>query len=1435
MGYRPFGRLNVLRETQGDIPEVLGLENGAVPSIHQLATGQLKLARRYQHLASKRLEQLEKSFERLKSGPRYLTYPAFQVEAQHPELYAQLIEWAKGKPFLIDADSEGGGDVNFSYPHLPFAAPFPRRPHRPAKSKREVELSLLNLYECELYGESRGFSRHAIRTAIAYLGPRSTLTAMVDYILLHLAPLDVKGAPAAFCDGRLQALVEDVDPELSAPPEIPSDPTEGEIVKADAPPPSNREEEPRLVRTCSPPLPPTSDYDYMLDQEVSFKYAQARQDCEIYSQLLQQLANSPLEATYSPGIRQQMQHLEKVSEKWKSALWFNAKEAKYHTEQLCKTRLERTHHLKQAICPKLAAEMKRLREAHVPSKQKEPPKVSFKEKVPIATDTDEEEPPFALDSLFDDELFPSDAPTVGAEAPSVSDATPGSHVKPPEVQVDLTIPATWTGQTPKALLLGFCNAKRAEIRVTFDKVSAVAKAAVIVRTTAASPTTHRFRSSQVPSPAQPKTRAEAENLVATLALFKLNWLSSASVLPPAFQRCFTGWRLEEKLGQDLATHNDLLLRYDFLTATLTPPGDPPNSPSPGLRVDPAREMKLPPSEAKVSEVAKPTPPAYWSQRGRDLKAAFYARTQSQSYRALLAQRRQLPMYAFRGQLLEAVADPGRVILVVGETGCGKTTQVPQFLVEQAAARNEPCRVVCTQPRRLSAISVAQRVSQELGDAGVGAMGSWVGYQIRLASRTSASNLLVFCTLGVLLRRLEEDFEFKGLTHLVIDEIQERSLDSDFLLVLVRRILTQSTHLRVVLMSATVDAHAFSTYFGNCPVLQVPGRTFPVQVHHLEAVLQMTGYVPDSVEAQNPLRASANNSRARALDLSAPADSTLAREDRTINELIVRLLRHGDLPEGAILVFLPGVPEIKLLHGQIAADPVLGDPNRFLVLQAHSGVPPDQQAAIFAGCPAPLRKVVLATNVAETGITVPDVTIVIDTGRMKQIQRDPKLQVSQLVEVDVAQANAKQRTGRAGRVRPGVCFRLFTQERFNRMLPYQTPEMARLPLEELCLRIKQLGLRDIRAFLAQALHPPPQEAVTTSISLLQEVGALDASNELTSLGVHLSRLPVSVHIGKLMIYGVLFRCLDPALTFAAVLSYRSPLSAPIPPTFTTGRCDFLSLYSVYGRWREAMARGMKHGVAFCATGGLSLPILLEIEGMKQQYLNLLVDAGLVTFADGPPTRRLPRDMCSTPPSFDINGTVEAVVKCVLVAGLYPKVLAYNPTEHTLVKPPILIHPAKLDLAVSLSDALSRPQASLPQVLPTFNSIHHPAFSTPAAQAPRQLLPAPNQRYAVYFNLMKGRRNLTAEALSFITPLPILLFARDLVVVHDARLAIADSALYIRCPNRTLSAVMQLRLELSRVLAYLVSAPAPSTGAEIGGREASHARLLSLLVELLASEG
>ncbi|KAG2435548.1 hypothetical protein HYH02_011842 [Chlamydomonas schloesseri] len=490
-----------------------------------------------------------------------------------------------------------------------------------------------------------------------------------------------------------------------------------------------------------------------------------------------------------------------------------------------------------------------------------------------------------------------------------------------------------------------------------------------------------------------------------------------------------------------------------------------------------------------------------------------------------------------------------------------SSSVPQYLLEDAIASGSGAttHVVVTQPRRIAAISVAERVADERGEPAPGSPGpaSTTGYHVRLGAAVTRHTRLTFCTTGILLRRLAGDPSLKGVTHVVVDEVHERSLQSDFLIALLRDLLAARRaereaaaaagggggppppQLKVVLMSATLDAKLFANYFGGCPVLHAAGRTFPVSRMFLEDVYEVTGYrlasdAPAALRRHGPSTAHqytqsvVGGSRA-ARDLvsrgfgddealSAPlnpdydpeAYSTdvpvfvrrnLARVDehRIDYDLLEALLGHIDAASepGAVLVFLPGIGEINMLYDRLTAQRAFSNKGaaagaRCVVLPLHSAVPPAGQRAALRPPPAGLRKVVLATNIAETSLTIEDVVAVVDTGRHKERRFNPSRAMSMLVEDWVSAASAQQRAGRAGRVRPGVCYATYTRRRFEGggMRRYGAPEITRVPLEELVLQILLMGLGPVSEFLARVLEPPQPRAVTAALEVLKQVGALE---------------------------------------------------------------------------------------------------------------------------------------------------------------------------------------------------------------------------------------------------------------------------------------------------------------------------------------------------------
>jgi ATP-dependent RNA helicase DHX29 len=617
----------------------------------------------------------------------------------------------------------------------------------------------------------------------------------------------------------------------------------------------------------------------------------------------------------------------------------------------------------------------------------------------------------------------------------------------------------------------------------------------------------------------------------------------------------------------------------------------------------------------------------------ELQQMWANKSSSEAYQYMLVGRQNLPMYRFKAEALDIIRR-NQVTILCGETGCGKSTQLPAFILEHELSQGRSCKIYCTEPRRISAISLAQRVSEEMGErkGDVGTNRSLVGYAIRLESHTSVSTRLVYATTGIVLRMLENADGLAEITHLVIDEVHERSIDTDFLLIVLRSLMLKRPDLKVVLMSATVDAQKFSNYLDGAPVINVPGRTFPVQAYFLEDAIEITGHTnedaatatvdEDSIDEDQP-----KEGKPQALEgYSARTRKTLDTYDeyRIDMSLIVKLLERigydGNYEpfSKAVLVFLPGIAEIRQLNDMLGGHP------RFLkgwhVYPLHSSFSSDDQQAAFDVPPPGFRKIVLATNIAETGITIPDVTCVIDTGKHKEMRFDERRQMSRLIQSFVAKANAKQRRGRAGRVQEGICFHLFTKHRHDHlMVDQQTPEMLRLSLQDLVMRVKICKLGDIEGALAQALDPPSSKNIRRAIDALVEVGALTTGEDLTPLGSQLAKLPLDTQLGKLILLGSIFKCLDFTLTVAAMLSSKSPFLSPMHQkkqadtvrlAYRRGDSDLLTAYNAYSTWRKVCQTPGITEYSFCNKNFLSPQNLANIEDLKAQLLSSLVDAGFV---------------------------------------------------------------------------------------------------------------------------------------------------------------------------------------------------------------------------------
>ena len=394
-----------------------------------------------------------------------------------------------------------------------------------------------------------------------------------------------------------------------------------------------------------------------------------------------------------------------------------------------------------------------------------------------------------------------------------------------------------------------------------------------------------------------------------------------------------------------------------------------------------------------------------SPESKTLRATWKEKASTPSYIRMLKSRIALPIWDFRNDLLEAIEN-NQIVIVCGETGCGKSTQVPAFILEHELSSGRSCKVYCTEPRRISAISLARRVSEELGErkSDVGTSRSLVGYAIRLESHITMETRLVYATTGIVMRMLERGNDLEDITHLVLDEVHERTIDSDFLLIVLRKLMVRRPALKVILMSATVNAEQFSRYLAGAPIMNVPGRTYPVETRYLEDAMEATNYGNESDSSKVYPQQYDDEDNDDSIERSGKSDlatnlqgyskktrSTLSQFDeyRIDYELIIRLLEAIATKEAyrdyskAVLVFLPGIAEIRRLNDTLAGHPTFS--NGWYVYPLHSTIATEDQERAFLVPPTGIRKIVLATNIAETGITIPDVTCVVDTGRHKEMR------------------------------------------------------------------------------------------------------------------------------------------------------------------------------------------------------------------------------------------------------------------------------------------------------------------------------------------------------------------------------------------------------------------------------------------------------------------
>lgn len=581
------------------------------------------------------------------------------------------------------------------------------------------------------------------------------------------------------------------------------------------------------------------------------------------------------------------------------------------------------------------------------------------------------------------------------------------------------------------------------------------------------------------------------------------------------------------------------------------------------------------------------------------------------------QRQSLPVYQLKDELMQAVHD-NQILIVVGETGSGKTTQITQFLLEAGFADNGK-KIACTQPRRVAAISIAKRVAEEQGCQ----VGAEVGYNVRFDDNTSPKTKIKYLTDGMLQREALLDADMTQYSVIMLDEAHERTIPTDVLFALAKQAAANRPDLKLIVTSATLDAERFSGYFGDCPIMHIPGRTFPVEIVYTKE----------------------------------PEMDYLDAAMLTVMQI------HMSEPDGDILVFLTGQEEIdtacEMLNEKIK---VLGKsvPD-LLVLPVYSALPSEMQTRIFDPAPAGSRKVVIATNIAETSITIDGIYYVVDPGFSKVNAYDPRLGMDSLLITPISQAQANQRSGRAGRTGPGKCYRLYTESAFqNEMLPNTVPEIQRQNLAHTILMLKALGINDIVHF--DFMDPPPPSTLQAALEQLYGLAALDDEGYLTKLGRRMADFPMEPALSKVLISSVDAGCAQEILTIIAMLSVQTIFFRPRDKKdkadqkhakFADASGDHLTLLHVYDAWqRSGCSR------AWCANNFIQERSLLRARDVRKQLVMIL-------------TRR------SKQPIRSCGQSSLDIVRKVLCSGYFRNTARKDPQEgyKTLVEnTPVYMHPS-----------------------------------------------------------------------------------------------------------------------------------------------------------------
>ncbi len=538
--------------------------------------------------------------------------------------------------------------------------------------------------------------------------------------------------------------------------------------------------------------------------------------------------------------------------------------------------------------------------------------------------------------------------------------------------------------------------------------------------------------------------------------------------------------------------------------------------------------------------------------------------QKEHKQILKKQETELPILRYANEIKEIITT-NETAIIVGETGSGKTTQIPLMLREVLPS---DAKIAITQPRRVAVRSVARYVAENVGCC----IGEEVGYQVRFEDHTTEGTRINFMTDGIFLRKIQEDPLLRDYSAVMVDEAHERNLNIDFTLGLLKRLQKKRAEaglpsIRIIVTSATLEKEKFARYFGESPMIEVPGRLHPVDIHYeKECVHNYTEAAAEKIK-------------------------TIVEQNK----------------EGDVLIFMPSWEEIDKTIKEIERMNLQG----ITVLSLHGDMSPEDQDKIFEKVNG--RKIIVSTNIAETSVTVPGIRHVIDSGFIKQIEFDPSTGIETLAARPHAKSGCVQRAGRAGRTAPGECWRLYTENDFNSRQEFQTPEIQRSSLAHVVLMMKKISIEDVKSF--EFIDPPEVKALEQAIETLKTLGALDEDERITNIGETMAELPLEPHIARMIIEADKYKCVETICTIASFLGVRSVFVRPkgkeyeadfVHNLFKVPGSDFITLLKV---WQEYEANDFRD--SWARNNFLNSKVLNEVRQVRYQLFRALRRNGIRT--------------------------------------------------------------------------------------------------------------------------------------------------------------------------------------------------------------------------------